>query len=355
MLLQDLLKKENNNIDIFRVIAAILVIYGHSYAFFPSVTYNDVIQRLLTFDSSSSIAVKAFFFLSGLLVTNSLLTKKNSVDFIMARFFRIFPALFVVLFITAFIIGPILTTVSIKDYFSSLIPFYYVVNSFFMDIQYLLPGVFESNARNVINGSLWTIPFEVFCYIFLISLFFIGVTKSRVLMTLVFFVVVLDQVMGNSLLFTWLPPRNEVTMLAPSFAFGAVLAVWRDKIKINLKTTAGAVLFSLLLFRSQHNYYFVEMAIFISILYISANVFVLKFRPKMDLSYGIYLWGWLVQQILASIFPDQTIVFHQIAAIIVCIVIAHFSWKYIEKPSISFGHRLINTIGYGKKAELVKN
>ena len=353
MLLQDVLKKENNNIDIFRVIAASLVIYGHSYALVPDAKFNDVIQWILVFDYSGSIAVKIFFFLSGLVVTNSLLAKKDGVDFLIARFFRIFPALLVVLFAMAFIVGPILTTISLSDYFSSMLPFYYVLNGFFMDIQYLLPGVFEGNKNSVINGSLWTIPFEVFCYLFLIALFFVGVTKSRILMTLVFIPIVIDQASGNALLFTWLPQKNDVTLLAPCFAFGAVLAVWKDKINIDINTTAGVILLSLLLFRSNYNYYFAYIAIFISILYISTNSLVLKLKPKVDLSYGIYLWGWPVQQIIVSMKPNQTAEFNQITSILVCFVISYVSWKLIEKPSINLGRRLINLVR--NKPEFVRN
>jgi peptidoglycan/LPS O-acetylase OafA/YrhL len=86
MLLQEILRKENNNLDIFRVIAAMMVIYGHAYAILPSSGPGDILTGLLGFDYSGSLAVKIFFFLSGLVVTNSLLTKRNLLQFLIARF-----------------------------------------------------------------------------------------------------------------------------------------------------------------------------------------------------------------------------------------------------------------------------
>ncbi|WP_370600237.1 acyltransferase family protein [Pseudomonas nitroreducens] len=77
MLLSNVLRKENNNLDIFRVVAAVMVIYGHAYALLPVEGQRDIVGKLLVFDYSGSLAVKIFFFLSGLVVTNSLIEKKG--------------------------------------------------------------------------------------------------------------------------------------------------------------------------------------------------------------------------------------------------------------------------------------
>ncbi len=77
MTLHDVLRRENNNLDLFRLIAAYLVIIGHAYALAPQAGQQDPILRLLGFDYSGSMAVKLFFFLSGLVVVNSLLDKRD--------------------------------------------------------------------------------------------------------------------------------------------------------------------------------------------------------------------------------------------------------------------------------------
>ena len=97
MHLQQLLNPKNNNLDLFRLIAALLVIYGHAPAFIPNAVSTDVVARLLGFDYSGSLAVKFFFMLSGLLVTMSIMARPQPVEFVIKRIARIFPGLLVCL------------------------------------------------------------------------------------------------------------------------------------------------------------------------------------------------------------------------------------------------------------------
>lgn len=162
MLLSNVLRKENNNLDVFRVVAAVMVIYGHAYALLPIEGQNDIVRKLLVFDYSGSLAVKIFFFLSGLVVTNSLILKKGVRQFLISRFFRIWPALAVVLAVMAFIFGPLLSTHSTLEYFSNTEVYEYFLRGLVMDLRYDLPGVFQNNAFKAVNGSLWSIPCEVY-------------------------------------------------------------------------------------------------------------------------------------------------------------------------------------------------
>jgi peptidoglycan/LPS O-acetylase OafA/YrhL len=75
MFLDRLLLAQNNNLNFFRLVAALLVIYGHAPLFVPNQAATDVIYDALQFDYSGSLAVKFFFMLSGLLVTRSLLLR----------------------------------------------------------------------------------------------------------------------------------------------------------------------------------------------------------------------------------------------------------------------------------------
>ena len=88
MLLGEILKRGNNNLDLFRLIAACMVILGHAYALLPGSGGSDVIGNFLGFDYSGSLAVKIFFFISGMLVTSSLLQKQSIPEYISARFFQ---------------------------------------------------------------------------------------------------------------------------------------------------------------------------------------------------------------------------------------------------------------------------
>ena len=128
-LLQNLLLRENNNFDLIRLIAAWLVIYGHANAMIPPVYQrDDAIAVFLRFDYSGTLAVKVFFFLSGLVVANSLLEKKNILQFVVARFFRIWPAFLLVLFFTSFV-TPLKVSFTVSPDFEALIPNSFILSN----------------------------------------------------------------------------------------------------------------------------------------------------------------------------------------------------------------------------------
>jgi hypothetical protein len=72
------------------------------------------------------LAVDVFFIVSGFLVTRSVMTQPTLVDYAVARFLRLFPALFVATIFIAFVLGPLVTTASLHDYFGDSRPWIYV-------------------------------------------------------------------------------------------------------------------------------------------------------------------------------------------------------------------------------------
>src|SRR5262249_6839314 len=109
--------------------------------------------------------VPSFFALSGYLVAGSFERCRTIGMFIGLRVLRIFPALSVETILSAFILGPIFTIYSLGDYFSNPLLFSYLGN-IVGHVQFELPGVFETNPDpHVVNGQLWTVPYELYCYI----------------------------------------------------------------------------------------------------------------------------------------------------------------------------------------------
>ncbi|HFV5711094.1 acyltransferase family protein [Escherichia coli] len=346
MKLNDILKKENNNIDIFRVIAACLVIWGHAYVISPEVGKSDFITYLLPHDTSGSIAVKIFFFLSGLVVTNSILTTNSPIKFIASRFFRIWPALFFTCIICAYIIGPIVSTLPLKEYFNPENRIYlYVFNNISMITQYNLPGVFLDNPHPIsVNGSLWTIPYEVYAYIILLCLFCIGIYKKPLLVAFLAVAITFESVSKIKIVFFSTPSNPEVPMLAACFAFGSVLAAYKNVISITLKTFISLWILYILLIDNPYSMYLSYAAIFIAILYLSKTNTLLKIKPKSDISYGVYLWGFPVQQIIAMYFLNKGVLFNQILSIFICIVLGWASWHLVEKRFINLGKLVGNRL-----------
>ena len=339
MLIEEYLKKDNNNLDLVRLIAALLVIVGHSYALAPANGRADVLGSLFDVMYSGAIAVAIFFFVSGLLVTNSLLSKKSSIEFIISRFFRIYPALVVVTLISLLFLGPIVTEDNLTNYFNSNMTILYLFDNLKMNIGYYLPGVFIHNHfKDSINGSLWTIPFEIKFYFFLLAFFLLGLFKNKVIAT----------AFGIFIIFSpfYLPlfhtSNGEVYYLPVMFAFGSLLALHKNKIFIDGSLFFGGVLLTYL-FKSYsvESYTFMlHCTIGIGVLYISSLVYVKKIKIKYDISYGVYIYAWPVQQTLNYIYPEKDYLFNCIIAILITIPLGFLSWILIEKKAIYYGKQL---------------
>jgi peptidoglycan/LPS O-acetylase OafA/YrhL len=72
-------QKNGNNWTLIRLMAACTVVYGHSFMISPRKGHVDFTVKYLTngFTYSGQMAVVVFFFLSGGLVTTSLIRTKN--------------------------------------------------------------------------------------------------------------------------------------------------------------------------------------------------------------------------------------------------------------------------------------
>ncbi|HSO80122.1 MAG TPA: hypothetical protein VLQ88_08075, partial [Chromatiaceae bacterium] len=92
------------------------------------------------------------------------------------------------------------------------------------------------------------------------------------------------------------------------------------------------------------NFYLFYLALFISIIQLSSQNLLVRLKPTADISYGVYLWGWPVQQILVLFFVEYGIRFNQLAAIFISVMMGFFSWYLIEKRSIEYGSRLARKI-----------
>ena len=341
MKLADLLQRDHNNLDIFRLLAAALVIYGHAYAISPHPGAEDPVARLLGYDYSGSLAVKVFFFCSGLVVTNSLMNKRDAAYFVVSRFFRIWPALLVVTVLSAVVLGPLLTTLPLSEYWRNPQTLGYVVDNLLLTPRYALPGVFGSSPYpNVVNGSLWTIVIEVGAYAGLLALFLVGAHRSRWLALAMVVVLTLDPLMGNRLLFTWRAPQPSLDLLVPCFAWGALLAVFKEQVQVGWRETAGLLLLFLMFRSSSYAFYLLYAALFAGILWLAGQAWLVRLRLRSDVSYGVYLWGFPVQQTLQHLWPQQGIHFNQIASLALTLALGYVSWHGVEKHGIAMGYRV---------------
>lgn len=335
MLLNQILNPRNNNFDLFRLVAALLVIYGHAYAFVPDAVNTDVVARLLGFDYSGSLAVKFFFMLSGLLVTASLLNRPHLGEFVVKRAVRILPGLFVCLCVSVFVVGPWFTTLPLAEYFSHGQTWKYLIdNTLLYEIQWRLPGVF-AESKYGLNGSLWTLPLEAVCYLFLAAFYALGIWRSVWLANLVLLAVIFLSFVMPQFLPSLFSNNPEAHLLPGCFALGALFATNRNRISVSAKGVFALGLWSALLWSTGMKMGLFYLFFFYACLYFGSRKLVVeKLRIPADPSYGVYIYGFVIQQCLGHLFPREGIIFHQFAAAAIAIIAGTVSWYFVEKPGM---------------------
>lgn len=200
--------------------------------------------------------------------------------------------------------------------------------------EYFLPGVFQSNPDPAVNGSLWSLPIEFRLYFAFLVLSVVGLLHRRsytafsILVLLVGLVIV-----PRFSIFTTYANWVEVSAY---FMAGAL--VWKRRDQVPLSPWGViAVLVLCMLFHESPKFY---IAFFIALVYLTFYAAFLRLPPfmrirKHDISYGVYLYGWPVQQAFVMLYPHKGAIFNTIASIVVVLVLATVSWWLVERPALS--------------------
>lgn len=350
--LAGVLKRDANNFDLIRLLAAISVIYGHSFALIKNASGDDLLH-VLTGVYSGEWGLKTFFFLSGLLVVNSAISGKGPIAYLLHRIFRILPALAFVLVGTALIIGPLCTTLAVGTYLSESSTYNYIANMLTFKSwgtqsllgYYRLPGVFADNFyKDNVNAPLWTLLVEVFAYILILALHMLGAFNRKVAVW-IFLAFMLDTFLPERLIFFWLPKNSfDFSAIPFCFALGGLLAIYKEELSITASVPIGFLLLCLLFRGWAHEIYLTYTFIFMLVIYVASMPLIVNLPRIPDLSYGTYLWGWPIQQLIASKFPDICHSTFLISSILITLLMAYMSWRFIERKAIELGRQSINKI-----------
>lgn len=239
MILAKYAKTRENNINLIQFIAAIFVIYSHAFPIATAANNGEIISDLTQGEYSfGNFAVAIFFIFSGYLVCASWERSNSLYSYMKNRFYRIIPELAGVIAVSAIVVGPLFTTVSIQEYFTSETTWLYFKNLFLYPLYWNLPGVFESNLySSSINGSLWTIPYQVLLYALLGILGVLGILKHRKISIFVFVLFVLGHFYQGAF---WggrthfmLMPLSDLMYLGMYFMAGVLAWQYREYITLN--------------------------------------------------------------------------------------------------------------------------
>lgn len=332
------LDARNNSLNLIRLLLAFAVLVHHSW---PLAGVHG--EPILAGDTLGGWAVAGFFGISGYLITSSRWTN-NLGTFLVNRVARIMPAFWVCLIMMAAVFAPI-------GYFAAHktldgyaggehSPLNFIISNALLEMRFYdisgTPG--DVPYPGAWNGSLWSLYYEFICYLFVAGLgCFAFVKRSRWPLTIAFVLAVVAQA-NVDYVNQYTNSNFDVVLLfrlLPFFLGGAVLFVWKDKVGFHWLFAVLAFAAAMLISSMVPGWGVQASALFVtySVIWLSTVVKQPLLIAKNDISYGVYIYAFAVQQLLA-IFGAQGwgFVWFTVVAAGITIPLAAASWLFVERP-----------------------
>lgn len=279
------------------------------------------------------LGVHIFFAISGYLNVQSALNNPSWWRFLVRRARRIYPAL-AGLAIFCVAVGFTVTSAS-PDSFWSAVPTFVLKNSTILfGIDYSLPGVFETNPYpSVMNGSLWTLPSEIKLYIYLAIIAVAARYRPVLLLTF------LTALFIGLLLWFHFTTKNVETAYFQQFTVvfltGALFALI-ERIR-GVGTAIMAALGIAAMVAITTNMVAWLPAIALAAILAGKIQSPIWLRPPIDISYGVYLYAFPVQQVIASYGLSLSI--SLAISLFGTMALATLSAIFIERPTLTYRTR----------------
>jgi peptidoglycan/LPS O-acetylase OafA/YrhL len=343
--LLDTISNQANNYNIIRVVLAASVIWFHSAAIAGSQRPDWISLQLRPITDLGGLAVQCFFFLSGLFVAQSIYKDHNLLDFSIKRFMRIFPGLFVCLVLTTIMLS--LATHGWFFWRALALPetYEYILGNGALDLKWSIPTLIPDNPSTTINGSIHTLSTEVKMYAVLGLLGLLGIASSKYRIALTASLIVIAMAI--------IGPRITALLLAPTSAYAMIMMFVTGMLAFSVAKTIrvnvaqGLVLVGLLLLTRRmpplHTIAFYITTIWAMLFFGQLSPVRRWLRPKVDPSYGIYIYGWPCEQLIKSLMPSAGIAGITLMAIALAYAFGRFSWKYVEKPCMDMAKAICNS------------
>lgn len=351
----DLATGRENNLNLLRMVAASSVLFSHSYALTGHMLEEPLVVASGQRTDAATIGVVVFFAISGFLIAQSLARRRTLYAYAVARALRILPGLMIAKLFCVVVIGWYATSLASAAYWGHADTWRFLFGCPYFDIRDRLPGVFEKNPYPLaVNGSLWTIPVETWCYAAAAVLAAATMMRRPLMFTLVGVAMVLAYAAFPQPMESWMPAGGGGTIpaLMFTFMFGAWLYVCRRHVPVSLPLAATVLVLVVVLVDVRH---------FAALYYpgIAYVALVLAYHPRLrwraylragDYSYGTYVFAFPVQQFLVWYFgiTHPPTVFA--LTLIVTLALAIASWHIVEKPALGLKSRLTAwrpRVGYG--------
>lgn len=241
--------------------------------------------------------------------------------------------------------GPLISSVGFTSYLTSADTWGFVFSNSFTSPAlgsirssftiWELPGVFQTNFLTEVNGSLWTIPYEVLCYA---TAFIVWYFSPR--LREVFIIAMLGVLLVQYFVPTIAIVDISRILLLLLFYSGFALSLAQARIRIGIATLLTLGIVTIALWGTSLAQLSFYALIFLLVLQVSAQGIVRALHLPGDYSYGVYIWGWPLQQLLVLSGQINSTLANQILTMSLALAIGALSWHLVEKPAIDFAKKI---------------
>ena len=346
MRLEEAVKGRDNNFNLIRLLAAFGVLVSHAWPITLGPGTVEPLERI-TGQALGTICVCIFFAISGLLISQSFSRSRTFEYWAVSRALRILPGLAVMLVLTAFVLGPAVTTLAFADYMRNSEVWSYVPRNLSLALlQYPLPGVFRDNPfAGPINGSLWSLWYEVLCYAGVAVVGVLGLFRRR--RRILAAALLLASFLAFPLLAESLPKAIayqlvQLSLIGLPFALGMICWLFRDRIVLSWLGAITLMVAAAMLRPTPLAY----TALAVALTYATFCLAYLldgglrAFNRLGDYSYGVYIYAFPIQQLAVHLQGPMTPTGNILVSAPPVLLLAALSWRGVEKPALAFKSRL---------------
>lgn len=327
--------RATNGFGALRLALALAVVVSHGFSAATGLVADEPLAASTGFTLGEH-AVDGFFAISGFLVAASA-ERRPALDYLAARLLRVGPGFVVAVLLVTFGLGPALSRLPAGAYLADPATWRFAWGTLAtFKTNAALPGLFEGNALRLPLGTVWTLKYEVLCYAGLLAAARLGVLRAgraalAVPAALAVALAVLDPAAKGV----------ETALRLPLiFSLGAALQAARAMVPLSATLLAALAvatalghatpLYRPLLFATEA-YGAVWLAL--------APRWPESVDPRHDLSYGVYLYGWPVQQALHATLPGIGLAAAILLSLALTLPVAAASWLLVERPALALKRR----------------
>ena len=343
---------KSNAIGFLRIALASIVVWSHSLLITsgrdPGMAYSH------NAFNSGLLAVGGFFVLSGFLITRSAESLQNPSRFMWHRALRIYPGFWACLFVTAFVLAPIMYFIesgALHGYLTSPDgPFSYIYrNALVFYRQTDIANLITSGpSPKQIDAPLWTLPWEMACYI-IVALFGLFAVYRRPLIVpivtglLLIGMLTMESALRHAPIFEF----SRALFLFISFGAGSSAYFFRSRIPMRWSLVVAAAIVMAVALPTPFARSIAPIPLAYLTLYVSMFLPIRSFDRRVDLSYGLYIYSLPLQYILVMLgVQHYGFILYWGSSMAIGLAFAAASWFLVERQALRFKNiRLARAVG----------